>query len=322
MVCRYCRKKIGPLRKLKDTNFCCDDHRQKSVSRSARAVREAEDLYGIEQLPTWRAITQAKREEKSGRPGLSTTVFAGLAVVFVILALSQLPMGAPAVKPISPLPDANPHPSRSGFGQMIGNLLESKGSGTLRDDFRAGITNWEGFKSASSDWSMESGVVHPTSLRVWKPSTSLSNYEMEFMGQIERKSIDWAFRASDVRNYYATKLIITKPGPLPNAGLVRFIVLDGRERERVELPLPLTLERGVDYRVQVSVRGGRFLTSVNGQLVSSWMDNRLTRGGVGFFSEDGESALLKWVSVSERDSFLGRIVSHFSLITFPTATIQ
>jgi hypothetical protein len=73
---------------------------------------------------------------------------------------------------------------------------------------------------------------------------------MEFMGQIERKSIDWAFRASDVRNYYATKLIITKPGPLPNAGLVRFIVLDGRERERVELPLPLTLERGVDYRVR------------------------------------------------------------------------
>jgi hypothetical protein len=281
-------------------------------------------LYGFDdsqQLPTWRAITQAKRTENTGQKGLSTTVFAGLAVVFVLLALSQLPMGAPAAKAISPLPDANPHQSKSSFGQLLGNLLQSKGSGTLREDFHAGVGNWEGFKSVSSDWSTESGVVHPTSLRVWKPSTSLSNYEMEFMGQIERKSIDWAFRASDVRNYYATKLIITKPGPLPNAGLVRFIVLDGRERERVELPLPLTLERGVDYRVRVSVRGGRFLTSVNGQLVSSWMDNRLSRGGVGFFSEDGESALLKWVSVSERDSFLGQIVSHFSLIAFPTAAI-
>jgi len=323
MVCRYCRKKIGPIRKLKDQHFCSDEHRKKATSRSARAVREAEDLYGFEetQLPTWRAITQVKREEKSGRPGVSTTVFAGLAVVFVLLALSQLPMGTPAAKTISPLPDANPRTGRGGFGQAIGNLLESKGTGTLREDFHAGVANWEGFKSVNSDWSMASGVVHPTSLRVWKPSTSMSNYEMEFMGQIELKSIDWAFRASDVRNYYATKLIITKPGPLPNAGLVRFIVLDGRERERVELPLPLTLERGVDYRVQVSVRGGRFLTSVNGQLVSSWMDNRLTRGGVGFFSEDGESALLKWVSVSERDSFLGRIVSHFSLIAFPTAAL-
>jgi hypothetical protein len=244
-----------------------------------------------------------------------------MAVVFVLLALSQLPMGTPAAKTISPMPDANPHQAKGGFGQMLGNLLQSKSSGTLREDFRAGTTNWEGFRSIGTDWAIEGGHVRPTSLRVWKPSTSLSNYEMEFMGQIERKSIDWAFRASDVKNYYATKLIITKPGPLPNAGLVRFIVLDGRERERVELPLPLTLERGVDYRVRVSVRGGRFLTSVNGQLVSSWMDNRLSRGGVGFFSEDGESALLKWVSVSERDSFLGRIVSHFSLISFPTAAI-
>ena len=55
MVCRYCRKKIGPLRKLKDTNFCCDDHRQKSVSRSARAVREAEDLEWCVSRLQWKA---------------------------------------------------------------------------------------------------------------------------------------------------------------------------------------------------------------------------------------------------------------------------
>src|SRR5258708_4150185 len=321
MVCRYCRKKIGPVRKLKDPHFCSDEHRQKATSKSERWVREAEDLYGVDQnhLPTWRAITQAKREEKQGKGGMSTTVFAGLAVVFVLLALSQLPMGSPPVKSISPLPDTNAHTSRNGFAQMVGNLLQSQGSGTLREDFHTGAANWVGFKSTSPDWAMESGLVRPSSLRVWKQSTTLSNYEMEFMGQIERKSIDWAFRASDVRNYYATKLIITKPGPLPNAGLVRFIVLDGRERERVELPLPLTLERGVDYRVRVSVRGGRFLTSVNGQLVSSWMDNRLSRGGVGFFSEDGESSLLKSVRVSDPDSSLCLTLSHFSLLPFPTS---
>lgn len=324
MICRHCRKKIGPIRKMKDKYFCCDDHRTKATSKSARALRETEDLYGHEDshLPTWRTITETKQEDKPGRAGLSTTVFAGLAVVFLLLALSQLPMGGShSAKAISPLPELN-RQSGGGFGQSIANLLQSKGSGTLREDFRAGIANWEGFKSSGSDWATKGGLVHPASLRVWKPSTSLANYEMEFMGQIERKSIDWAFRAPDVKNYYGTKLIITKPGPLPNAGLVRFIVLDGRERERVELPLPLTLERGVDYRVKVSVRGGRFLTSVNGQLVSSWMDNRLTRGGIGFFSEDGESSLVKWVSVSERDSFLGRIVSHFSLISFPTAPVE
>src|SRR5260370_10066852 len=100
----------------------------------------------------------------------------------------------------------------------------------------------------------------------------------------------WAFRASDLHNYYATKLIITKPGPLPNAGLVRFIVMDGRERERVELPLPLTLERGVDYRVKMSVHGSRFLTSLNGQLISSRTHTRLSRGGRDLLSHDSQTA--------------------------------
>lgn len=323
MVCLYCRKNIGALRKLRDARFCCDDHRKKFATGSARALREAEDLYGFdESLSTsWRAITQVKTEDKSERrAGHSATIFASLAVVFLILALSQLPMSAPSGgRSVSPMPDAGPHNSKSGVLQSIANLIQSKGSGTLREDFHGGLSNWEGLRSMTADWNREGSEVRPTSLRLWKPSTSLSNYEMEFMGQIEHKSIDWAFRASDLRNYYATKLIITKPGPLPNAGLVRFVVLDGRERERVELPLPLTLEKGVDYKVRLSVRGDRFLTSVNGQLVSSWTDNRLSRGGVGFFSEDGEAALVKWVSLTERDSFLGRIVSHFSLISFPTA---
>ena len=320
--CLFCRKNIGPLRRLKDPHFCSTEHRKKYGSRSARAVREAEDLYGFDdsQGVSFRAVTAVKPEDKSERrAGLGTSIFVGIAVVVLVLALSQFPMNSPAAKAISPLPDTNPHPGQNGIGQLIGNLIQSKTSGTLRDDFHAGLEGWEGLRSIGSDWSLHGGEVRPASLRLWKPSTSLSNYELEFLGQIDHKSMDWAFRAADLHNYYATKLVMNRPGPLPNAGLVRFVVLDGRERERVELPLPLTLERGVDYRVRVSVRGNRFLTSVNGQLISSWMDNRISRGGVGFFSEDGESAVLKWVSVSERDSFLARVASHFSLITFPTA---
>jgi len=324
MVCSYCRKKIGLVRRLTDQQFCCDDHRKKLASRSARALREAEDLYGFEdtRLPAWRSFNPAKPEDKTApRSGHAATIFASVAVVFLLLALSQLPSGAPGPKSASPMPEANLHGGPGGIGHMLSNLIQSTTSGTLREDFHGGFLNWEGLKQASGDWSEVGGEVRPAALRVWKPSTSLSNYEMEFMGRIDRKSLDWAFRAPDLRNYYATKLVITKPGPLPNAGLVRFIVLDGRERERVELPLPLTLERGMDYRVRVSVRGDHFLTSVNGQLVSSWTDNRLSRGGVGFFSEDGESAVVKWVSLSERDSFLARLVSHFSLISFPTAAL-
>jgi hypothetical protein len=286
-------------------------------------VREAEDLYGFEDTRgnSWREVTAVRPEDKpEPRGGMGTSIFVGLAVIVLLLALSQLQTSSPAPKVVSALPDANLHPN-SGIGQLVGNLIQSKTSGMLRDDFHTGLGGWEGIRSIRSDWSLDDGVVRPASLKLWKPSTSLSNYELEFLGQIDHKSMDWAFRAADLHNYYATKLVMTHPGPLPNAGLVRFVVLDGRERERVELPLPLTLERGVDYKVRVSVRGNRFLTSVNGQLISSWMDSRISRGGVGFFSEDGESSVLKWVSVSERDSFLARIASHFSLITFPTAAV-
>lgn len=325
MGCLYCRKKIGPLRKLRDRHYCSDDHRKKYISsKSARAVREAEDLYGFEDThgTSWRAVLEVKPEDKAERRGgIGTSIFVGVSVVVLVLAISQLPMNSGGSKAVSPLPDAHPHPNQGGFGQLIGNMIQSKTAGTLRDDFHTGLGGWEGFRSSSADWSLAGGEVRPASLRLWKPSSSLSNYELEFMGQIDHKSLDWAFRAADLHNYYATKLVMNRPGPLPNAGLVRFVVLDGRERERVELPLPLTIERGVDYRVRVSVRGNRFLTSVNGQLVSSWMDSRISRGGVGFFSEDGESSVLKWVSVSERDSFLARVVSHFSLITLPTAAV-
>lgn len=321
--CLYCRKKIGPLRRLRDQHFCCADHRRKMESKSARAMRDAEDLYGLDRSRslTWRAVTKVNPEEKEERrPGFGMTIFVSLSVVFLMLAISQLPTGGAATKSVSTLPDTGPQPSKHGFGQMVGSLMQSKASSTLRDDFHTGFGNWEGH-SAGLDWGSDHGHVRPASLRIWTPTASLSNYQLEFMGQIDRKSMDWAFRASDTKNYYATKLVMTRPGPLPNADLVRFIVLDGRERERVELPLPLTLERGVDYRVRVNVQGSRFLTSVNGQVVSSWNDARLSRGGVGFFSDEGESDLLKWVSVSERDSFLARIVSHFSLITFPTTAI-
>jgi hypothetical protein len=321
MVCLYCRKKIGLLRSLQDRSFCCADHRKKLASKSARAVREAEDLFGFDDSQvSWRVLTQVKPEEKAERrTGFGASIFFAVSVVVILLALSQLPSSAPAGRAVSPEPNASLHQTQGGFGRLIGRLIETKGSGTLREDFRSGFGNWEGLRSIASDWKMGGGEVRPTSLRLWKPSTSLSNYELEFMGQIDRKSLDWAFRAADLRNYYATKLIIARPGSLPNAGLIRYVVLNGRERERVELPLPLTIERGVDYRVRVSVRGNHFLTSINGQLVSSWTDNLLSRGGVGFFSENGESALLKWVTLSERDSMLARIASHFSLITFPTA---
>ena len=75
-------------------------------------------------------------------------------------------------------------------------------------------------------------LSRPVALRLWERSSSLQNYQMEFQGQMEGHSLSWAFRAANGNNYYATKLVIAKPGAAHNAGLVRYAVIDGRETSR------------------------------------------------------------------------------------------
>jgi hypothetical protein len=70
--------------------------------------------------------------------------------------------------------------------------------------------------------------------------------------------------------------------------------------------------------VKVAIKGDRFITTVNGQVVDSWTDSRHRRGGVGFFSEPGEKAVLRWVAVSEPKSMLQRLMS-FGVILPPAA---
>ena len=234
----------------------------------------------------------------------------------------------------TPVPSLDPGTKRGPIdrvGDAFSNLIRSQAPITLHDDFTKGLKDWttvamrnvpkvddpKGFTLPNVP-----NVVHPGNLRLWNRSVSLQNYQMEFKGELERKSLSWAFRASDSKNYYATKIMITKPGPLPNAGLVRYVMMNGREWDRVQLPLPLTLERGGNYRVRVTVQDDRFITYLNGQVISSWSDKRLHRGGVGFFSDEDDPQKVDWVSLSERDSFLGRVLAHFSLIVMPGPPLQ
>jgi hypothetical protein len=313
MACLFCRRKIGLLRRFADANFCCAEHRLKYRANSARALREAEDLYGSddEWSEQWRVYASKPASKSHSSASQSGVVVALLAVAFLIFAMTRNRGDGPGR-------DADGDPSdRSSSGNRAGRTDKS-GAATIRETFSSGLAKWEAPPDTKApDWSTQGGYVRPGRLRVWKDSESLSNYDLEFLGHIEKKSMNWAFRAADFKNYYATKLTLANSGPMPNTGLVRYAVIDGKERDRVEVPLPIRMEANTDYRVKVSVRGGRFLTSIDGQLVSSWADKRISRGGVGLFADAGESSAFKWVSVSERDSFWGRVSSHFGLIMAP-----
>jgi hypothetical protein len=327
MLCFLCGKKIGFLRSMMDQQYCSAEHRKEARLASAQALRDEDD-----QEPWSVAKNKKKNPGKApSTPGQTASVFAFLTVGALLVAAMILP--GPSGSAYPPVPSLDPGVKRGPIdrvGDAFSGMVRSQAPITLHDDFTKGLKDWTtvAMRNAPKAEDMKgiglsgANIVRPGNLRLWNRSVSLQNYQMEFKGELEKKSLSWAFRASDAKNYYATKIMITKPGPLPNAGLVRYVMMNGREWDRVQLPIPVTLERGGNYQVRVSVQDDRFITYLNGQVISSWSDKRLHRGGIGFFSDEDDPQKVDWVSLSERDSFLGKVLAHFSLIVMPGAQFK
>jgi len=324
MLCFLCGKKIGFFRSLVDQQYCSSEHRKEARLASSQALREEEDI------ELW-AVARSKAKVARGAPsaGQTSSIFAFLTVGGLLVAALLLPGSnggnAAAFPPASLDPAVKPGFMSQAYNG-IAEIVRQRAPVTLHADFHSGLSDWTTTALRGSDkiddpkdWisANRPDLVLPGSLRIWKRSENLANYQMEFQGAVEKKSLSWAFRASGSDNYYASKVVITKPGPLPNASLTRYAVLNGREWDRVQLPLPVTLERGVDYRVRMSVQDDHFIAYLNGRIISSWNDNRLSHGGVGFFADEDDGQQVSWVSISERDSFMGRMLAHFSLLVWP-----
>ncbi len=135
-------------------------------------------------------------------------------------------------------------------------------------------------------------------ITIYRPSLKLSDYRIEFKGDIETKSLGWVFRAADPENYYAMKLAIVTPGVQPKIALLKYVVLHGRETQAGRVPIDLNVQFETLYSVRVDVRGPKFTTYVQGQLVDTWTDDQLKSGGMGFLNEREERGRIKSVSVS------------------------
>jgi len=189
--------------------------------------------------------------------------------------------------------------------------IQRRAAVELSDDFRQGLGEWSGVGEWSKGWSYDpAGFIRPRKLALYTPSLGLEDYRFEFLGAIERKALSWVFRAADVKNYYAARLEVTRGGPLPTVELVRYSVIDGRIGSRKSIPLPMQARLDTIYRVRVDVRGSDFVTTIQGQVVDVFSDDRLPRGGVGFFSESGEDARLRWIEVSHQYDMLGRLCAY------------
>ena len=135
-------------------------------------------------------------------------------------------------------------------------------------------------------------------ITIYRPSLKLSDYRIEFQGQIDTKSLGWVFRAADPNNYYAMKLAIVTPGGSRGLALVKYVIRNGRETEAGRVSLNIPARTDMTYSIRTDVRGLKYSTYIQGQPVDVWTDSQLASGGVGFLNERTERARIKSVSIA------------------------
>ena len=108
----------------------------------------------------------------------------------------------------------------------VRQTLENRAAVALDEDFRSGLDNWASPGGSTTEWSFDStGFVRPGPLALYRPSVNLTDYQVQFLGLIDKKALSWVVRAADFENFYVVKLVVLKAGPMPAIGLTRYAVI-------------------------------------------------------------------------------------------------
>ena len=309
MRCERCGKPISPLRQLTDREFCSEHCRARGPRASASGLRDLE----FDDGSPWAQDASrgnGKAAKSSASVGLVLVAVIGVMVVGRHWLGDQRPAtGGPGTGVVldtqAPVAADRRGPAADGWVGWIQDRLPGDKPLRLRAEFREGLGSWDGRGS----WRVENGMARPGRLRLWQPTLGKHDYDVDFLGQIDQKAISWAFRAGDEQNYYSSKIVLHRPGEISGASIYRFVVQKSATVSRVELPLPVILQRNRPYQFTVAVHGNRFRTLIDGHTIDEWTDDRFTKGGVGFYSDEGEVAGLHWVSFRERRGIFGRILA-------------
>lgn len=176
------------------------------------------------------------------------------------------------------------------------------------EDFHSGLSQWGGRKGWANTWSYDrTGLVRVGQLALFSPSMSMIDYHFEVTASLDRQSMGWVFRSLDLNNYYAGRLVITRPGPVPTVSLERYAVIGGRKMKSQFIPVPITHRGDTIFTISVDVAGNSFTTSVQGQIVDSFTDDKFKFGGIGLFSGRGEESRVFRVSLTHNNDTFGRL---------------
>jgi hypothetical protein len=188
----------------------------------------------------------------------------------------------------------------------------------LDEDFRAGLDDWTS-RGGTTEWTFDAtGFVRPGPLALYRPSVELTDYQLQFLGMIDKKALSWVVRAADFDDYYVVKLVVLKPGPVPTIGVTRYAVIHGVAQDRSDTTAFINAREDMLYRVRMDIHSDTFTLTVQGQMVDSWTEPRLRKGGIGFFTARGEASRLRWVQVTHQYDMLGRLCAYLAPYNIPS----
>ena len=205
--------------------------------------------------------------------------------------------------------------------QNVRQTMVDRAAIALDEDFRAGSgTTGLSVCGGTTEWAFDAtGFVRPGPLALYRPSIELTDYQLQFLGMRSiKKALSWVVRAADFDDYYVVKLVVVKPGPVPTIGVTRYAVIHGKAQDRVDTMAFINAREDMLYRIRMDIHGDVFALTVQGQMVDSWSEPRLRKGGVGFFTARGEASRLRWVQVTHQYDTLGRLCAYLAPYNFPS----
>jgi hypothetical protein len=185
-------------------------------------------------------------------------------------------------------------PLRTSVASFFGPLHQ-RAAFTWEERFEDGLTHWVHGSALSPDGS---GAVRVQGLAIHGRTLPLRNYEMSFEARIQKTSIGWVVRASGRDEFYTFKLAD------------RGKTVGGRKLELTRpnqqvVPVVIPVPEGDFLDISVRVTEDQIVTAVNGYGVDAWKHPKFRSSSVGLLAEKGESFLVRSLTISGNEDFLG-----------------
>jgi hypothetical protein len=292
------------------------------ISLQERNATRAGALKEVRQVLQQQTIDRARRFWRLAPADLKWLALA----LPVILGVWLSPKKAVSVSVPSPVTLVNPAAKSVGGNSYLEKVFQSdlnfggfeeriatRSSIYLEEDFSAGLGLWEGDSNWARSWRYDKGgVIHPGRMAIYQPSLPMGDYQLNLTAAVERRSISWMVRASNLRNYIAARLHIAGSGANQRLSFERWTVKEGRVTRRQILPLATTLGTATTVRIQMDVAGSTFTTMLNDQVIDVFTDSSHPSGGVGLFSSDGDQPRIYRLVLQHQHDFFGKLCSFFA----------